>query len=369
MRRSWGWAGLASALFFLVSCGGGADSSVSQASAQRLTSSAKPLSASKTPLAANVVDNTALFTWAQWHYSHLFTGGYQSGNHQDQGLVFNYRYYPSTGHYLGIASGNVYVLGPVTGGNIFFAGSLASFNCLVFPANCPVTAPAASNAEALAGFYYADSTLGWMAIDVDSTFIGYNQNASGTRAWLYAGNATAQANTWSASNVTFGTYLPGNAFAVPATAEATASYIPATSLTATFVVGGAAQSRPSMVYHPQSTSPASLAIVGGLYSWTEAGQSILIDPNTGSVSGMFINNSAGQCAVSGSLSVTSALRNIYKLQLTFSGNNCSSVATGPGQYLAFYEDLGIEEQTLRLYGVTTSGDLNFVQANFVRSGF
>ena len=361
MRRSWGWAGLASALFFLVSCGGGADTTVQQASAQRL---AKPaaMSAAKTPLAGNVVDNTAIFTWAQWHYSQLFTGGYQSGNYQDgSGLVFNYRYYPTTQNYLGIASGNVYVLGPATGGNIFLAGSLESFTCQVFPANCPNNAPPGSDGVSVAGLYYNE--FGLMLMDPDGSFVGWNPNSLGTRADVFTGTASVAASSWSATNATFGTYLPGNSSATRASANITSTYVPADSMTVTFAVTGATpvSTRMTLLYHPQSRSSASLAMVGGLYSTPEASQSVFIDPNTGAMSGTIW----ADCAISGTVSVSNSARNIYKIQATFSGSACP--ASAPVQFLAMYDDVGIQEQALRLYGTTTSGDLQFVFVNIYRA--
>ncbi len=359
MRRSWGWVFLAFALLFLVSCGGGADNTAQRSSANRLTVAKAP---AQSPLAANVVDATAIFTWAQWHYSQLFAGGYESGNYTEpgSGRQFNYRYYPVTQHYLGVANGNVYVLGPQTSQNIYFAGSLASFECQVFPANCPVTGPASSNGVALAGLYYDE--FGLMLIDPDGSFVGYNP--VGARADLYAGTAVVLADTWSATNATFGTYIAGNTSANRGATSITATYSAASAQTVNFTVTGVTPIKTSLAlsYHSQSKSAASLATVGGLYSTPSAGQSIMIDPSSGAISGTFATN----CAIAGTASVSSASRNIYKIQATLTGSNCP--VTSPVSYLAMYDDLGIADQALHVYGTTTGSELNFVWLNFLRSG-
>src|SRR5689334_18419605 len=103
MRRVWAWAIAACASVFLVSCGGGSDSStVTSASVVPA-----PLRAqARSPLAALAIDNTAVFTYAQWHYPQLFAGGWDSGVIEG----YSYRHYPVTGNYLGIKDGEIYVL-------------------------------------------------------------------------------------------------------------------------------------------------------------------------------------------------------------------------------------------------------------------
>ncbi len=82
---------------------------------------------------------TELLDWAEAHYPDLFPG------HQtDTSLPpYIYRYYPSTGNYVGVAGSDVYLLGPASGDVLLRVGSLADFAPLVL-----VTRYAFSDAQA-----------------------------------------------------------------------------------------------------------------------------------------------------------------------------------------------------------------------------
>jgi hypothetical protein len=356
MRRAWGLAGLACALVFLVSCGGGE-------SAQLPTSEvvAAPLRAApRSPLAAaRAIDNTAVFTWAQWHYPQFFSGGYDTGVWQG----YTYRHYPSTGHYLGIANGEIFVRGPVTYNQILSVGSMASYECQVLPANCPVATPA-SPAVALSGFYFDPLAYGLMVIAADGTFVGYNPRADGTRSDVFLGTVVAQPGSWSATNATFGSLTPGATGAARGTANITATFSAGSSLTATFSVTGVTPvtTRLVMDYYTQSSSAASLWTVGGGYTTPSGGQSLTVDSSTGAMSGTLFTG----CTFNGSISVPHPDRNIYKVLGTLTGTSCPS--QGEAQYLAQYYDNGVENQALLLYGATTGADLNFVYLTFYRNG-
>lgn len=94
------------------------------------------------PASAHATDNpadiTALFDWAQKNYSNYFPGTYSAGNYQG----YTYRYYPTTGNYMAVSNGGVYVMGAdLTDGEILFINSLAAMLCSVYAPNC--TAPTA----------------------------------------------------------------------------------------------------------------------------------------------------------------------------------------------------------------------------------
>jgi hypothetical protein len=113
-RSLGGWFGIL--CLALASCGGGESASEAQAP---MTSAA-------------AVDATSLMDWAETHYSQLFPG-----HSQNQSLSpYVYRYYPATGNYLGLAGEDIYVLGPVSGGQLLRVGALSDFRCQVVPPAC-----------------------------------------------------------------------------------------------------------------------------------------------------------------------------------------------------------------------------------------
>ncbi|MDP1648683.1 MAG: hypothetical protein Q8M01_10855 [Rubrivivax sp.] len=70
---------------------------------------------------------TELFDWAESVYPQFFP------DHQPNQFAdpYTYRYYPSTGNYVGLAGEEVYVLGPLSGGQLFHVGALNDFAPLV----------------------------------------------------------------------------------------------------------------------------------------------------------------------------------------------------------------------------------------------
>jgi uncharacterized protein (DUF1800 family) len=148
--KSWQDLGLASSALALLSGCGGASTDPSSGRALvepsfaqdnfSLLASVEPQMTPKSlqvavPTSLNApstTDANALFNWAESQYPSLFPSG--SSN-----LVYNsylYRYYPSTKTYLGVsalgdASGDVFVLGPISANVLTRVGSLQGFACLV----------------------------------------------------------------------------------------------------------------------------------------------------------------------------------------------------------------------------------------------
>jgi len=88
---------------------------------------------------------TELMDWAEQSYATFFPD-----SAADQALeLYIYRHYPASGNYLGVAAGRVYVLGPVSGGQLLDVGSLADFAPRVFGEPRPVSAEDAVAARAL----------------------------------------------------------------------------------------------------------------------------------------------------------------------------------------------------------------------------
>lgn len=109
----------------LAACGGGPDDPSASAAAERK----RPLAESRVAPPAAVTD---LFRWAERTYPHYFPAG-----PVDQSAApYVYRYYASTLNYLGVDGQDVYVLGPVSSGELLRVGSLSDFACPVSATGC-----------------------------------------------------------------------------------------------------------------------------------------------------------------------------------------------------------------------------------------
>ncbi|WP_173135117.1 glycosyl hydrolase 53 family protein [Pseudaquabacterium terrae] len=75
-----------------------------------------------------------MLNWAEQTYPQYFSGPFADGVYD----IYTYRYYPAMGNYIGIAGAKVYVLGPVSGGQILYVGTLGEFRCRIAPGDCPV---------------------------------------------------------------------------------------------------------------------------------------------------------------------------------------------------------------------------------------
>lgn len=74
-----------------------------------------------------------LFNWAQGQFPAFFPGQPPSGDFD----VYRYRFYPETGTYLGIdLERRVWVLGPLSGGQLLNVGTVEGFACEVKLADC-----------------------------------------------------------------------------------------------------------------------------------------------------------------------------------------------------------------------------------------
>ena len=77
------------------------------------------------------ISNARVFAFAEANYPSLFStavGPFGISPTDGQYQQYSYRYYPSTGNYLAVdTSGVIWILGPVSGGNILSVGSAESF--------------------------------------------------------------------------------------------------------------------------------------------------------------------------------------------------------------------------------------------------
>jgi hypothetical protein len=358
MRRVGSLAGLACALLLLVSCGGG--DSTPQAAPQ--APALRAATAAQSPLAANTLDAGAIFRFAESHYSQYFPGGYVPGTFDG----YQYRRYALTGNYLGVKDGQVYVMFGDTG-QILHVGAMASFECQIFPANCPVTSPPASDAVALSGLYVGTfpgvSPNALLLIAADGSFVGSNFNDAGTRSDVFAGTASAGAGTWSAAGAKYGVYPSTTAYSVLGSANFTGTFINASTATASVSASGVTPVSTQLAgaYDPQSSAPASLWIAGGLYTTPDLGQAVTIDTSTGALLGTIKTG----CSASGTLSVPSAQRNVYKAQVTLSGATCPYNESL--NLLGYYYTATNGQQALVLIGTTAGAQFGYFDLTLYRA--
>lgn len=118
-------AALVPALLGVAGCGGGGE-----AAAQ---ANAAPGLDRRQALAARPLDATVLMDYAERAYPDLFPDHVPT-----QTLPpYVYRYYARTGNYLGVANGEVLLMGTATAGAMRTVGRLSDFQCAVHPLDCP----------------------------------------------------------------------------------------------------------------------------------------------------------------------------------------------------------------------------------------
>lgn len=146
----------AGAALALAACGGGSDAQLPAAMQSPQSAVDHPTLIGRPPLqalaAAQALDAATLMDWAETAYPQYFPG------HQAnlESAPYVYRYYPQTQNYVGVAGGDVYVLGPVSGNVLMRVASLADFGCRVY-SDCTV-APADATEAAR---FLAQATLGY----------------------------------------------------------------------------------------------------------------------------------------------------------------------------------------------------------------
>lgn len=91
------------------------------------------LRAAQLPQAATALTWPTMLAWAERTYPHFFSGTSQNGTYQD----FTYRYYPSTGNYIGLRNTDmVYVLGPLSDDDLLYVGTMGALSCQADPIGC-----------------------------------------------------------------------------------------------------------------------------------------------------------------------------------------------------------------------------------------
>jgi uncharacterized protein (DUF1800 family) len=127
------WVAGAAAGALLAACGGGEEQARADALAERMREPAGAVSGADSavrisPLAAaRLVDATAFFDWAETAYPQYFPS--HPGDRVSGALT--YRVWPETGNALGVLEGQVYLLGPLSGGTLMRLGTLGDFGCRI----------------------------------------------------------------------------------------------------------------------------------------------------------------------------------------------------------------------------------------------
>ena len=184
---------------------------------------ASPQSAAQPPQAAVAPDATTLMNWAELTYPQYFPS--QRSNLFSS--PYTYRYYPESQNHLGIAGDSIFVLGPMSGNQIAYVGSLTGFACLVLPANCavpgaPVIGTAAPGNTSATVAFTAPASAGGSAITTYTaacTAQGTTRSATGAASPLTVlalTNGVAHSCTVSATNI-YGTGSPSAAITVTPT--------------------------------------------------------------------------------------------------------------------------------------------------------
>ena len=137
-----------------------------------------PSTATSAPI-VRTVDGPSILAWAEAQYPQYFHGTIEDGTYD----AYTYRHYRSTGNYIGIANGSVYLVGTLTNGEVLFVGTLASFICQVYP-NCGVITTVPVGRYATQGpMHELVKTMGYTG--GRGTVMLYTHNADGTTGGLF----------------------------------------------------------------------------------------------------------------------------------------------------------------------------------------
>lgn len=149
MPRAWRFCG-AFALATLVGCGSGDTREVSLPPSGAGADPVASLCQTGTPPAceptllrrasraapSTPASSDELFDWAERTYPQHFPSHQQTLAYAE----YQYRFYPESGNYVGVAAASVFAMGPVTGGALTNLGDVAAFTCQAFPYRCNLLA-------------------------------------------------------------------------------------------------------------------------------------------------------------------------------------------------------------------------------------
>lgn len=151
----------------LAACGGGGEGS--EAPGTGMPPAGQPPQAASADLSA-----TSLMDWAEQAYAAFFPGHQANQTYGP----YTYRFY-GNGNYLAVASDQVYIMGPVSGGNApVLVASLAQFTCRALPQNCAASGSLVSGTAIGKGTALAGATV--LLRDIAGVVRSATTSASGT---------------------------------------------------------------------------------------------------------------------------------------------------------------------------------------------
>ena len=170
------WMALIAAVV-LAACGGGEPDTAAPSTSRQAALAAAPLNLA--------LPTKALFDWAEAHteYRKFFPSSRQT---QISG-PYEYRYYPETGNYVGVAGDDVFVLGPISAQKLLRVGSREEFRCRVLPQECLEIYPRAGYTARLSSL--AHGVAGNVTI-IDARTIritGFRYDGTGPLVYVYLG--------------------------------------------------------------------------------------------------------------------------------------------------------------------------------------
>ena len=144
------------------------------------------------PATATVLTADTFMTFVEGALPTMFTGPQTSVSASSGGITYVYRTYSLPGgavNFLAVTSDNkVYGLGAFTAGVLTQYGSLADYNCVVYPQNCPAPGAGPANATEAARFL-GQATLGATRAEIDAL------QSSTYSAWIEAQFALPQSQS------------------------------------------------------------------------------------------------------------------------------------------------------------------------------
>ena len=160
------------------------------------------------------VTNNQVFTFAVANYPSLFSGTPTGGPITLQGKQYDYRYYPTSKNYLAVSNGEVFLMGPATGGAISDIGPVATFDSSITSWQAKQPASMCSAANAPAGFNYSQTgntitltTTGCITPPTGSMCNSFSPQATGVNVLLSQNSPSLTLGGITSTNPTYSSLI------------------------------------------------------------------------------------------------------------------------------------------------------------------
>jgi Electron transfer DM13 len=135
------------------------------------------------------LDFNTLFDWAEATYPTLFPGAKPNLKLPP----YDYRHYPETGNYVGVAGEDVYILGPVSNNELRRVGSLEDFRCRVLPSSCLKPYARAGWSAPLSTLQHGVRGTATIIDERTVRITGFYYDGGGPRVYAYLGSNNTNA--------------------------------------------------------------------------------------------------------------------------------------------------------------------------------